>query len=452
MIGALRGLLFAASFFAVAGILLPAAAPAAPARAMAACRSSKPAVSIKGCTQVIESAQASKKDKAIAHYNRGNAYANESDDDNAITDYTKSIEFNPKFAFAWFNRGNSHFNNGDLDKAIGDYTAALKLNPRYVPAYINRGNAYRDTGDYAKAFPDYDRALKLEPGNKLAQANREEAKASQAAEPAAGPDVHVEEASVSEPTAAKEGQQVATRETPAESTAAAAAIPAGKRVALVIGNSAYTAVQPLKNPKNDAELMAETLRTVGFDVEVLLDADQAGMKRAMLDFGRKLRGGVDAGLFYYSGHGVQANGRNYLIPVTAAIKDEDEVAIEAVDVNDFLGTMESSASKVNIVVLDACRNNPFPGTFRSASRGLSVVTAPRGTYIAYSTAPGSVAEDGTGDNSTYTKSLAQAIVAPGMTLEQTFKEVRRLVASATADKQVTWDSSSITGNFYFKQQ
>jgi uncharacterized caspase-like protein len=170
----------------------------------------------------------------------------------------------------------------------------------------------------------------------------------------------------------------------------------------------------------------------------------------MLDFGRKLRGGVDAGLFYYSGHGVQAKGRNYLIPVDATIRDEDEVAIEAVDVNDFLGTMESAASKVNIVVLDACRNNPFGGTFRSAERGLTVVTAPRGTYIAYSTAPGSVAEDGTGDNSTYTRSLAAAIQSPGITLEQTFKEVRRLVADATANKQVTWDSSSITGNFYFK--
>jgi uncharacterized caspase-like protein len=226
----------------------------------------------------------------------------------------------------------------------------------------------------------------------------------------------------------------------------------GKRVALVIGNAAYSEVQPLKNPKNDAALMAKTLVSVGFEVETVIDADQATMKRAMLEFGRKLRSGVDAGLFYYSGHGVQANGKNYLIPVNASIKDEDEVAIEAVDVNDFLETMENSTSKVNIVVLDACRNNPFAGSFRSASRGLSVVTAPRGTYIAYSTAPGSVAEDGSGENSAYTKSLARAILAPGLPLEQTFKEVRRLVADATDNKQVTWDSSSITGNFYFKPQ
>jgi len=168
-----------------------------------------------------------------------------------------------------------------------------------------------------------------------------------------------------------------------------------------------------------------------------------------VDFERTLRDGVDVGLFYYSGHGVQARERNYLVPVNASISDEDEVAIESVDVNDFLATMESAQSKINIVILDACRNNPFAGSFRSASRGLAMVEAPHGTYIAYATAPGSVAEDGDGEDSTYTEALARAIQEPGLQVEQTFKEVRRLVAKATGGRQVTWDQSSITGDFFF---
>src|SRR5262249_46212336 len=223
----------------------------------------------------------------------------------------------------------------------------------------------------------------------------------------------------------------------------------GGRIALVIGNSDYTAVSRLPNPKNDAALMAKTLRSVGFDVTEIVDADQRTMKQAMLDFGRKLRDGVDASLFFYSGHGVQARGENYLIPVDAAIKNEGELDLQAVEVNAFLRVMEGSSSKVNIVILDACRNNPFASSFRSAGRGLAMVDAPRGTYIAYSTSPDDVAADGTGDNSPYTQALAQAIVKPGGKLEDTFKEARRLLLAATDDKQLPWETTSITGDFYF---
>src|SRR5262249_38082941 len=149
--------------------------------------------------------------------------------------------------------------------------------------------------------------------------------------------------------------------------AAASGAQAGSRIALVIGNSAYAAVSPLANPKNDAALMAKTLRSVGFEVTEVVDADQRTMKQALLDFGRKLRGGVDASLFYYSGHGVQASGENYLIPVDAAIKDEGELDLQAVNVNAFLQVMDGSTAKVNIVILDACRNNPFGSSFRSAT-------------------------------------------------------------------------------------
>lgn len=224
---------------------------------------------------------------------------------------------------------------------------------------------------------------------------------------------------------------------------------AERRVALVIGNSAYTGIAPLKNPAHDAALMTSTLQQLGFEVTTLVDADQRTMKQAMLDFGRTLRAGTDASLFYYAGHGVQANGENYLIPTDAEVKDEGELDLQAIKVNDFLRVLEASPSKVNIVVLDACRNNPFAGSVRAATRGLAMVDAPRGTYIAYSTSPNAVAEDGD-EGSPYTLALADAMMVAGERLEDTFKRARRSVLAATGDQQVPWETSSITGDFFFR--
>jgi tetratricopeptide (TPR) repeat protein len=224
---------------------------------------------------------------------------------------------------------------------------------------------------------------------------------------------------------------------------------AKKRVALVIGNSAYENTAPLKNSVNDANLMAISLKNAGFEVTKLLDADYRTLKRAMLTFGRSLRDGPEAGLFYYAGHGIQVRGKNYLVPVNAKINDEDEVDLEAIDVNAFLQVMESSSSDINIIVLDACRNNPFARSFRSAAQGLATIDAPKGTFIAYATAPGSVASDGLGDNSPYTVALSKAIEKQGLTIEQVFKSTRVSVLKQTASKQVPWETSSITGNFFF---
>ena len=209
---------------------------------------------------------------------------------------------------------------------------------------------------------------------------------------------------------------------------------AENRVALVIGNSAYTN-SPLKNPKNDATLMADTLEDVGFKVTRLFDADQRTMKRAMIDFGRKLRSSDSVGLFYYAGHGVQVDGENFLIPIGALIGDELEVGIEAVSINEFLRTMKRASSRINIVVLDACRNNPFARSFRSSVRGLARVDAPKGTYVAYATSPGAVALDGNTGHSPYTTALAKAILMPGASIEQVFKQARRDVLALTSERQ-----------------
>ena len=225
------------------------------------------------------------------------------------------------------------------------------------------------------------------------------------------------------------------------------------RVALVIGNSHYGAdIGSLPNPVNDAGLMANALQQTGFTVIKVTDADQKKMKRAIADFGDKLSaaGPSATGLFFYAGHGVQVNGTNYLVPIGAEIDKAADVDIESVSADTILQQMEFAGSRVNIVVLDACRNNPLVRSFRSATRGLAVINAAQGTFVAYSTAPGSVAADGNGTNSPYTIALAKEIVTPGLGIEEAFREVRTQVMAATGDKQVPWDSSSLTAPFYFK--
>lgn len=228
---------------------------------------------------------------------------------------------------------------------------------------------------------------------------------------------------------------------------------AEKRIALVIGNGAYPNLGVLKNPPNDAKLMARTLRSLGFDVIERIDANQKGMKKAIKAFGNKLEAaGKDAvGLFYYAGHGVQVSGTNYMIPVNVDIQDEADVDIEAVSANAVQGNMAFAGNRLNIIIMDACRNNPFKRSFRSASRGLAKMDASKGTLIAYATSPGDVAADGKGKNSPYTKSLAKAMLTPGLTVERMFKEVRNQVVNATNSRQVPWEASSLTGaDFYFK--
>lgn len=222
------------------------------------------------------------------------------------------------------------------------------------------------------------------------------------------------------------------------------------RIALVIGNSTY-ASGPLPNPANDAKLLGDTLRQLGFEVIARRNADQITMKRAIQEFGTRLdKAGPEAiGLFYYAGHGVQLNGRNYLIPTTARIEREADVEIEAVSADWVIEQMRYARNRLNIVILDACRNNPFTRSMRSADRGLATMDAPAGILIAYSTAPGAVAQDGSGSNSPYTTALTRAMLKVPEPVEQVFKHVRVDVMSATADKQVPWESSSLTGNFYF---
>ncbi|WP_395020920.1 caspase family protein [Dongia sp.] len=225
------------------------------------------------------------------------------------------------------------------------------------------------------------------------------------------------------------------------------------RVALVIGNSSYGGdLGQLPNPANDARLMAKTLKSIGFEVIEAEDADLAAMKRKVQDFGERLAtaGTGATGLFFYAGHGLQVGGTNYLIPIHAKIAREPDVEFEAVPVDLVMKQMAFAESAVNIVILDACRNNPLSRGFRAVTRGLADPSIrPMGSFIAYSTAPGDVAEDGKGGNSPYTTALAAAITKPGASINDVFQEVRGQVLEATDKKQVPWDASSLTAPFYF---
>jgi len=220
------------------------------------------------------------------------------------------------------------------------------------------------------------------------------------------------------------------------------------RVALVIGNSNYKN-SPLTNPVNDATDIAKALQDYGFKVILKRDAGTRDMRQAIRDFGNELRR-AEVGLFYFAGPGAQVRGNNYLIPVGADIESEADVEDLAIDAGYALRTMEESQVKVSIVVLDACRNNPFARSFRSASRGLAQMTAATGSLIAFATAPGSVAADGTGRNGIYTKNLLASLRQDDTDILKVFQRTRAGVVRETGGKQTPWESTSLIGDFYFR--
>jgi len=225
------------------------------------------------------------------------------------------------------------------------------------------------------------------------------------------------------------------------------------RVALVIGNAAYSDVPRLSNPVNDAMLMAETLRGLGFKLVgdgAQLDLDKAGFDRAVQNFGAQLQG-ADVALFYYAGHGVQVRGGNYLVPVNANPTREADVDFQMLDMNLVLRQMEGAGTRLNLVILDACRNNPFGGRgLRATTGGLAQMQAPEGTLISFATQPGNVAKDGDDGHSPYTRALAETIRRPGLGLFDAFNEVGLAVKQATGNAQQPWVSASpIKGNFFF---
>lgn len=221
---------------------------------------------------------------------------------------------------------------------------------------------------------------------------------------------------------------------------------AQSKIALIIGNSNYVKM-PLDNPKNDAIDLAYTLMDLDFDVILKTNLNRREMEESIREFKGKIMPG-DVALFYFSGHGIQLSGLNYLIPVSETITNEIDVKYNCMETGFVLDNMEKARSSINIIILDACRNNPYEG-YRSSSRGFAFMSAPTGSIIVYSTAPGSVAQDGDGRNSPFTKNLIENIKVPGLKIEEVMKEVRKSVAKETGGNQIPWESSSLMGDFCF---
>jgi uncharacterized caspase-like protein len=221
-----------------------------------------------------------------------------------------------------------------------------------------------------------------------------------------------------------------------------------ERIALVIGNAAYRN-DPLDNPVNDARLIAESLKQSGFAVSLQENLDRRGLVNALREFSNHLAESTIA-VLYYAGHGLQLRDRNYLIPVDAEIRSEDEIPIASVDLGFMLGRMSTARSRINIVILDACRNNPFAGKGGPSAQGLAQMDAPVGTLLAYATAPGKLAADSNGGtNSLYATHLSRLMLTPGLPVELVFKRVREGVVRDTREQQVPWESSSLQGEFAF---
>ncbi|SKC39125.1 caspase family protein [Ohtaekwangia koreensis] len=224
-----------------------------------------------------------------------------------------------------------------------------------------------------------------------------------------------------------------------------------KKTALVIGNGNYTN-GPLKNAVNDALDMAATLSGKGFKVILKQNASRADMREAIREFGTEINeGGV--GLFYYSGHGIQVDGVNYLVPIDANVEMKAEVAEECINASTILRVMEYSNNRINVIILDACRNNPFRSFSRSDEKGITKMDPPKGakqgSIIAFATAPGDVASDGEGRNGLYTSKLLKYMNTPELTLEEVFKKVRIEVSTESAGRQIPWENNSLTGDFFF---
>ena len=224
---------------------------------------------------------------------------------------------------------------------------------------------------------------------------------------------------------------------------------AENRLALVIGNATYKS-SPLSNPVNDARLMEAALKEAGFTVIKAENASMREMRRLVRDFGDRLKASGGVGLFYFAGHGVQVRGENYLVSVDSDIRNEDEVADDAINAQLVLEKMQTAGNRMNLVILDACRNNPFAVKSRSAASGLATMSAPSGSLVAYSTAPGSVASDGNGNNGLYTQHLARVIRQPGMPVEEVFKQVRAAVRRESNNQQTPWENTALEGQFYFR--
>jgi tetratricopeptide (TPR) repeat protein len=421
---------------------------------------------------------------AAGHTVRGMVYQMAGRLDEALTDHEAAIKLNPTSGWTYANRGRVREAKGEREQALADFATAKQNDPAVVWVYVLYGNALEMSGRADRALGEYEFALKLDPKALAAAKGRDRVRAALAAagsQTAAGPPPtpHVAAAPAPAPSpppaaipvpaapppvvqAAEPRVAVAppppVPAQPAKPTVPTPAAETGRRVALVIGNASYRHATALPNPGNDAADMAQALRELGFEVIEGRDLDWAGIHAKVREFARKLDDATMA-LFFYAGHGVQVDGRNYLVPVDAKLDRAGTLDQDAVDLLAVLRPMETE-KRVNLVFLDACRDNPFTGSLArslgasrstAVGRGLAPIQRASGTLITYATEPGITAADGEGRNSPFTAALLRHIRKPGIEIEQMMKLVRLDVMQATREKQLPKTDSGLLSEVFLKR-
>ena len=397
--------------------------------------------------------------------NRGWSFSQLGQHDRAVVDYTEYLKLNQRNDRVYNNRGLAYIRKGDLPAAQADFEEAIKINARYVAARNNRALVLARQNKLDEAIAEYNEALRIDPEYLLAYNNRARAFETKGDVTAALADYkqaaereglsrHEEDGRAK--TAAK--QQI-ERLTKAIAEGKATPRPgAERRVALIIGNSAYQHAPALRNPVNDAKGFAAVLRTIGFsEVRELYDATLSTLGASLKAFG-DLAAGADWAVIYYAGHGIEVNGANYVLPVDVVLEQAAHVEDEAMPLTRLLSKV-TAASKLQLVILDACRNNPFSGRMkrsgvagRSLGRGLASVEPESGVLVAYAARDGTTALDGDASNSPYAEALLKHIAEPGLEINLLFRRVRDDVFTKTGRQQEPYTYGSLPAQaFYFKR-
>lgn len=461
---------------------------------------------ISGCTTILERGQREpQRTRSSAHNNRGLGYQNLGEHDRAIRDFDESIRLDPKNFFAYFNRAASYSANGEYDRALRDFDEVIRLRPKLVDAYVGRGIAsykkgdddralrdfdeairlnpkiaagyaargvvYYDRGDYDRALRALDEAIRLDPKLTAAYERRDMALAMKEkvgttdSQPAAPGSEWAQEGS-SQPSKPQQVAVVAPAPPPAVSTPQPDPPPSFSlppssfdetRVALIIGNARYAAQSPLKNPPNDAKAVAGALRGAGFQKVVSVeDLTRDKLVTALQEF-QDEADRADWAVIYFSGHGIEVGGTNYVVPTDARLKTDRNISDEAVSLDRLMDSVRG-ARKLRMVILDACRDNPFAATmqrtitFRSASKGLGPIEPSRATLVVYAAKDGALAQDGAGSNSPFASALVKHLGTSRLEVSKLFRLVTDDVLDATGRQQQPFVYGSLPGreDFYFR--
>jgi len=467
---------------------------------------SAPDRGIAACTTIISSGKETTRNLAIAYNNRGDGYWAKDDNDNAFADYdravkidsnyatayvnraiiwrrkknddaaladlNKAVQLDPKDGYAYNNRGNIWHSKNDLDRALADYEQALRIDDKMATRHANRGNIFRERGELGRAQTDYENAIRLDPNfpaahtglglvlEKQGDVPRARGEFQAALDAPAKFDSSDWAKNTARERLAAIGSGPVTRIDPTPRRDPDPVPPRGteKRVALVIGNSGYKFVPALPNPRRDAEAIATSLRRVGFtSVVVKFDLSREQSMEALKAFASDADR-ADWAVVYFAGHGLEMGGVNYLVPVDAQLSVDRNVSFEALPLDQVLASV-NGARKLRLVILDACRDNPFLKTMtrslatRSVGRGLATIEPEGATLVAYAAKHGNVAEDGSSGNSPFVSALIKYVEQPGLEINLLFRKVRDEVLTATGRRQEPYIYGSLPSEaFYFKDR